>query len=70
MTEKDKQALIDTVNEQSDYIDRLQAYLWEIGVTNNDICYDILDCNKLMMEILVPPQHKLVKLFDRNENET
>ena len=66
ISEEDEQILINTVNEQRIYIDSLIDYFKPNEHSDLD---DILGCNQLLLEILVPPKHKLIKLFDRDENK-
>jgi hypothetical protein len=64
MNKEDKQDMIATLNEQMGYIMDLEKYMGTIPTPG---LKDILECNKLMMEIIDPSSYKLVKLFDKDE---
>jgi hypothetical protein len=66
MNKEDKQDMIDTLNDQMGYIMDLEKYMGTVSTPGLKL-KDILYCNKLMMEIIDPPSHKLVKLFDKDE---
>jgi len=69
MNKEDKQDMIHTLNEQRTYIDSLKRLGCQSELSQC-LCDNILGCNKLMMEIIDPPSYKLVKLFDKDENES
>ncbi len=64
LTNLDKQDMIHTLNEQRGYITSLQEH---IAPRTFEDLVSILECNKLMMEIIDPHSYKLVKLFDKDE---
>ncbi len=66
MNKEDKQDMIHTLNEQRTYIDSLKRLACQSELSQC-LCDSILDCNKLMMEIIDPPSIKIVKLFDKDE---
>ena len=64
ISKEDKQDIIDTLNEQMGYIMDVEKYMGTVPLPGLS---DILECNRLMMEIINPPSMKLVKLFDKDE---
>jgi hypothetical protein len=72
MTNLDKQDMINTLNEQMGYIIEINKCMGTVTIPGllvliKRFTKDILECNKLMMEIIDPPSYKLVKLFDKDE---
>jgi len=72
MTNLDKQDMIDTLNEQMGYIIEINKCMGTVPIPGllvliKGFTKDILECNKLMMEIIDPPSYKPVKLFDKDE---
>ena len=72
MNKEDKQDMIDTLNDQMGYIIEINECMGTVPIPGllvliKRLTKDILECNKLMMEIIDPPSYKLVKLFNKDE---
>jgi hypothetical protein len=72
MTEEDIIDLRSVLNEQFDYINRLMPLVYAANKDPKDfqtIYESIVDCNKVMMEIISGPNGKIEKMIDRTDKE-
>jgi hypothetical protein len=66
MTNEDINDIKSILNEQFDYIDRLQKSGCQ-SVLSQSLCDDIKGCNKVMMEIVCGPVGGIEKLVERTK---
>ena len=66
MTNEDINDIKSILNEQFDYIDRLQKSGCQ-SVLSQSFCDAIKDCNKVMMEIVCGPTGGIEKLVERTK---
>lgn len=73
MTEEDIIDLRSVLNEQFDYINRLMPLVYAANKDPKDfqtIYESIVDCNKIMMEIISGPTGGIEKLIERTKLKT
>jgi len=66
MTNEDIDDIKSILNEQFDYIDRLQKFGCQ-SILSQSLCEYIKGCNKVMMEIVCGPTGGITKLVERNK---
>jgi hypothetical protein len=64
INEEDKKDIKSVLNEQFDLINRLEKFGCQ-SVMSQSLCYEIKDCNKIIMEIIEGPKGGIEKMIER-----
>lgn len=63
MTEEDMVDMRSVINEQFDYINRLMPLVYAANKDFQNIYESIVDCNKIMMEIISGPSSTVERMI-------